>query len=316
MTKHIILVHGRSYKPDAVDLKRNWVDALAYGIERDHGKHALNKFKKARKTMAYYGDINNAFLGSHTGKHWTKKRKADDLADRKLALTGLKQYETRGFTRKNYNKIRDLADVFKELAASVLSGPLSLFSVGDEVVGMVAPDMEHYWSADDSFGSDVRWRLTKPLERALKAGDDILLIAHSLGTIVSYDVLWKFSHYGEYQHIRDKSINTLLTIGSPLGDENVKEKLKGADASSRRKYPLNIGRWYNFAAEDDYISHDPRLSNDYRRMLRLGLTSGITDKQIYNMSIRDGNSNPHHSTGYLIHPQVSKLLADWLKKPE
>ncbi len=312
MAKHIILIHGRSYKPNAVSLKRNWVGALAYGIERDHGKRALNKFKKARKTMAYYGDLTNTFLGKHTGKRWTKKREADDITDRKEALEALKLYGTREFTRSNYNKIRDLADVFKEAAASVFSGPLSLFSIGDEIVGMVAPDMEHYWNPDDKFGSDVRWRLTQPLERAIKAGDDILLIAHSLGSIVSYDVLWKFSHYGEYQHIRNKGINTLVTIGSPLGDEIVKDELKGANAKFRRRYPQNIGHWINFAAEDDYIAHDPTLANDFKRMVQFGLTSSITDKHIYNMAIRWDNSNPHHGTGYLIHPQMSRITTDWL----
>lgn len=218
MAKHIILIHGRSYKPNAVSLKRNWVGALAYGIERDHGKRALNKFKKARKTMAYYGDLTNTFLGKHTGKRWTKKREADD----------------------------------------------------------------------------------------------ILLIAHSLGSIVSYDVLWKFSHYGEYQHIRNKGINTLATIGSPLGDEIVKDELKGSNAKFRRRYPQNIGCWINFAAEDDYIAHDPTLANDFKRMVQFGLTSSITDKHIYNMAIRWDNSNPHHGTGYLIHPQMSRITTDWL----
>jgi hypothetical protein len=312
MAKHIILVHGRNYKPDAANLKRNWVGALAHGIERDHGKRALNKFKKTRKTMVYYGDLSNAFLGKHTGKRWTKKREAADIQDRKEALAALKLYGTHEFNKKNYKRIRDLADVFKEAAANVFSGPLSLLGIGDDIVGLVAPDMEHYWNPDARFGSDVRWRLTGPLERAIKAGDDIMLISHSLGTIVSYDVLWKFSHYGEYQHLRDKKINTLVTIGSPLGDENVKKELKGVQAKTYRRYPHNIGRWVNFAAEDDYISHDPRLANDFKNMVRLGLTARITDKHIYNMAIRGGNSNPHHGAGYLIHPQMSRVVTSWL----
>jgi len=98
----------------------------------------------------------------------------------------------------------------------------------------------------------------------------------------------------------------LVTIGSPLGDENVKSRLKGAQARSHRKYPHNIGRWVNSTAEDDYISHDPTLANDYRKMLQLGLTASITDRQIYNLAIRGDNSNPHHGAGYLIHPQVCR----------
>ena len=33
---------------------------------------------------------------------------------------------------------------------------------------------------------------------------------------------------------------------------------------------------------------------------------------IYNLAVRNGKSNPHHGTGYLIHPAVSRLVAEWL----
>ena len=167
---------------------------------------------------------------------------------------------------------------------------------------MVAPDMEHYWNADSQFGSDVRWRLTVELKKAFERGDDILLIAHSLGSIASYDVLWKFSHYAEYKNNKktcDKKINTFITIGCPLGDENVKKQLKGTQAKFERRFPHNIGRWVNFAAEDDYISHDPTMSNDYKQMKKLKLITSITDKKIHNMAVHDGNSNPHQGNRLL-----------------
>lgn len=262
--------------------------------------------------MAYYGDLSNDFLGKHTGKRWTKKREIRDIENRKLTLNKLKRYGSHDFNQKNYEDIRDLVDVFKEATADVFSGPLSLFDIGDKLVGLVAPDMQHYWNPDTEFGSEVRLRVTTLLEKAIKADDDILLIAHSLGSIVSYDVLWKFSHYAEYRHIRNKKINTLITIGSPLGDENVKRQLKGSQAKNRRRYPHNIEHWINFAAEDDYISHDPTLANDYKKMAELGLSKNISDQRIYNMAVRDGSSNPHHGSGYLIHPQMSRVLKTWL----
>lgn len=38
MTKHIVMVHGRNFKPNQAALKRLWVAALAHGVERDFGK--------------------------------------------------------------------------------------------------------------------------------------------------------------------------------------------------------------------------------------------------------------------------------------
>ena len=314
MGKRIVLIHGRSYKPDKTSLKNNWVEAIRHGIERDHGTAKATAFKKTRLEMAYYGDLSNQFLSISGKGSWTPSREAKDEADRKEALEGLKHYGSKDFTRKNYNKIKKFDDILMEAAADLLSGPLSIFGVGDELVGTVAPDMTHYWNPDAQFGSDVRWRLTEVLRRAINAEDQVLLIAHSLGTIVSYDVLWKFSHYGEYKALRDsKKLDiSLVTLGSPLGDENVKDRLKGAAANGERKFPTNIREWNNFAAEDDYISHDSTVANDFSDIKKYGQKPKVRDHAIYNMSIRGGDPNPHHATGYLIHPKVVKLVADWL----
>jgi hypothetical protein len=80
------------------------------------------------------------------------------------------------------------------------------------------------------------------------------------------------------------------------------------------KYPTNIVSWYNISAEDDYLSHDNTLADDFRGMLRQKQVSLIRDYRIYNLAVRYGKSNPHSSVGYLIHPRVSQLVADWLKQ--
>ena len=105
----------------------------------------------------------------------------------------------------------------------------------------------------------------------------------------------------------------MVTLGSPLGNETVKKNLKGASAGGPRKYPKNIGHWINIAAEDDYISHDQTVANNYRKMTKWGLVSSITDHRIYNLAVRDGKSNPHHGVGYLVHPTVTRIVSDWLE---
>ena len=76
-----------------------------------------------------------------------------------------------------------------------------------------------------------------------------------------------------------------------------------------------MGRWINLAAEDDYVSHDEKIANDYKEMEDFGLLSKpIEDKQIYNLAVRGGRSNPHHGVGYLIHPYMSKIVANWINQ--
>jgi len=47
-------------------------------------------------------------------------------------------------------------------------------------------------------------------------------------------------------------------------------------------------------------------------MKELCYVKSITDKRVYNLSVRNGKSNPHHGVGYLIHPTVVDAIAGWL----
>ena len=51
-----------------------------------------------------------------------------------------------------------------------------------------------------------------------QAPERFALAGLSMGCMVAYDVLWKFSYYGEYQAIRDHRLSRLITLGSPLGN--------------------------------------------------------------------------------------------------
>ena len=113
---------------------------------------------------------------------------------------------------------------WKAWTAKIFGDIAEVIGVGDYLIGKIAKDVEHYWNPDTEFGSAVRWKLTEPLAEALCGGDDIMLVSHSLGTMISYDVLWKFSYYGEYRALRQhgNKVNRFVTLGSPLGDETVK----------------------------------------------------------------------------------------------
>ena len=155
--------------------------------------------------------------------------------------------------------------------------------------------------------------MIEPLKKAMNRNDRILVIAHSLGSIIAYDTFWKFSRLSEYRSgYAKKKIDLWMTMGSPLGDETVKRNLRGSQARRQRRYPGNIKRWINVAAEDDYISHDQKIVNDYKDMYKFNLIQSIADKRIYNLTVKNGVLNQHASVGYLIHPFVAETVANWL----
>lgn len=308
--KHIVFVHGRHFKPEPEVLTRNWYAALRHGIQRDCTANMVKKFNAVEKTMVYYGDISNEFLIGE-GLEFDIDEEA---ADRKNTLRLLKQYSKKHFSppaaKKIYNNLPGKTSM-KEFLADTIGEAAARLRVGKRLIAHVAPDMNHYWNAETQFGSDVRWRLTQPLAEALRKDHDILLVSHSLGTMIAYDVLWKFSYYGEYQDIRDKSISQLITMGAPLGDTTIKRNLKGAHVKGLRRYPSNIKTWKNFAAEDDFISHDQSVKDDFSEMVP-ALCDTISDHHMYNFAVRWGKNNPHHATGYLVHPKVVKAVTEWL----
>lgn len=305
--KHIIIVHGRHFKPNETSLKKNWIAALYYGLKReDKDKAAL--LKNTKISFAYHGKKANEFLRS-IGNPYDEY---DDIKDREVTLNKLMGYSSGDFFDKEVYENLPGKSALQEAIADAFGGTLSLLGVTDKIISSVAPDMAQYWEHDSQFGSDIRWTLTDILSKALMNDDKILLISHSLGTMIAYDTLWKFSHYGEYRDIKNKKLHTWVTLGSPLSDETVKKNLKGANLNGRRKYPRNIKKWINIAAEDDYICHDQAVENDYKEMITFRNIKSIQDLKIYNLAVRKNKSNPHHSAGYLIHPITSNILAEWL----
>ena len=310
MSNTILMIHGRSFKPSKAKLQKLWYDALSVGFSRDSSIAKQAAFKNAKKDFIYYGDISNRFLKKALKK---PNHNTDDSASRRQTLTDLRQFGIHQFTKTNYNKLPGKSAAGEALA-DLFGGIAAFFRVSDPLIEKIAPDMREYWNYDSQFGSDVRATVTAPLKRAMDRGDKILIIGHSLGSIIAYDVLWKFSRMSEYRPTySNKNVDLLMTLGSPLADETVKRKVKGANASGKRKYPSNIRRWINVAAEDDYISHDEKVRNDYRKMITpYGLVNSIEDFRIYNLAVRNRTSNPHSSAGYLVHPKVIKIIADWL----
>lgn len=318
MSKQIILIHGRNFKPPKDILEANWKDAIRHGLARDFGPTKTVEFdaldNSQNVTMVYYGDLSNNFLAQ-----FEPYNQAADIVDRATCLDELKTYAKADFNREVYEDLPGKTAV-KEALADALGGVLALLRLSEPIIGAVARDMKQYWIPESVFGSDVRYRLTEPLKQALLDKQDVLLVSHSLGTMISFDVLWKLSYYGEHADLRqDGTLPKVhwVTLGSPLGDETVKRNLKGARITSARRYPNIVGRWDNLAAEDDYIAHDQRIENDYREMKQAHNTA-IIDYRMYNLAVRDrtpedaGKSNPHHGAGYLINPTFTNILADWL----
>lgn len=310
--RQLIYVHGRDFKPPPEDLLDIVVAAISAGMERDCPDQ-LPAFHAIGKNLGYFGDLTNALLMSK-GEHYDPLL---DAGDRRNALTELRSLEkAKYFNVSRYDRLPGKTAV-NEFTADIAAPILATLGLAGAVISKVAADLNEYWNDDSDFGSRIRERIRTPIMAALEQKQNVLLVSHGTGSIPTYDVLWQLSHHPDYAgRFADRKIDRWLTMGSPLGDTTVRRHLFGAGNRGRGAYPTNIMAWHNVSAEDDYCCHDNTLADDFREMLKLRLVSAIRDYRIYNLAVRYGKSNPHSSVGYLVHPRVARIVADWLGHKE
>lgn len=170
-------------------------------------------------------------------------------------------------------------------------------------------DTSRYFSNKDDIACRVREFQKAALREASANQDKVLLIGHSMGSIIAYDALWELCHLENYQHC----VDTLLTIGSPLGMNYVQNFLRGHKEKKSRSYPGNIRHWVNIASRGDLVALDPSLEDDFNDMITAQLISSITDHHqgVFNHYRDSKGLNVHKSYGYLVNPVVARTIANW-----
>jgi hypothetical protein len=103
---------------------------------------------------------------------------------------------------------------------------------------------------------ELRKRFVSKVIEAKKAGP-VIVVAHSLGTVIAYDCLKNVNECPQIQ--------SLITVGSPLGMSEMQDKLMpGYTAENGYAYEKIIGEWHNVYDSVDIVSRaDPILRNDY-----------------------------------------------------
>ena len=156
-------------------------------------------------------------------------------------------------------------------------------------------DLAAYYATEKE-RREIRDRLSKVLAR--HRDKSILLIAHSMGSIIAYDVL------REHEKSNPVTVQHLVTIGSPLG-------LPIVTFHVRREFggtvtPAGVRRWSNMADPGDKVALDNNLADEYTAN-----ASGITvrDILVYNeYRNHEGKPNKHKSFGYLRAPELSDVV--------
>lgn len=172
-------------------------------------------------------------------------------------------------------------------------------------------DSLRYFANRDGIADRIRALLVAELHSAWAAGDRVLLMAHSLGSVIAWDTLWNLSHATQPAPLNG-GVDLFLTLGSPLGTRFVRRRLSGAQASGAGRYPRGIRRWRNLAALGDLTALGHRFADDYAEMSRLGLVEEISDQiDLVNPFRGQEGLNAHKCYGYFVNAGTGAAIADW-----
>ncbi len=141
-------------------------------------------------------------------------------------------------------------------------------------------DLVAILSSEPAVASTSRHRLVEAIGDGVRA-----VVAHSLGTVLSYNTL--VAH-------PELEVDTLVTLGSPLGSAMTDPMLPEAGADGLRPWPEGLRRWVNVAAVGDRATGDGRLAP------RFG--EGVEDRRV------DNGHRAHDPEPYLNNPKTGEAV--------
>ncbi|MEM7763460.1 MAG: hypothetical protein AAF290_05225 [Pseudomonadota bacterium] len=188
--------------------------------------------------------------------------------------------------------------------------PFLINSLAGDDMRVTLADVTRYVDNRDGIGDRVRADLLTVLGDAAAAHRPVLLIGHSLGSVISWDALWELSHVSA----SDVPVDLFMTLGSPLGNKVIQRGLRGRHAIGADRFPHNVRRWVNLVAYGELTALDRRMSNDFADMLTVGAADSIEDYDVFNHYRENGRLLVHSEYGYLVNRTTAGIIADWWRQ--
>lgn len=306
MAKVIIGIHGLANKPPRPEHRDGWLAAINEGFDN-------LKLSPAFNPDTQFVDVYWADLMYKNPLHHDTKFSFDDLYDSEPYLQAkpgeLKEY------------IDGLSDILREKKDELLDNisgwghKSPLDKAISYLVAKKLQDLAFYYDPEqmicDHTGAPgtAQQVLKNELKQVLlkHKDDEILLLAHSMGSIIAYDVLCDLA-----KSHPTFSVKHLVTLGSPLGIPYVQHRIKTERHGAIRTPDTVSHQWTNIADHRDKVALDAHLHDDFGPNAH---KVQVVDDLVYN-SYRDetkaAKENPHKIYGYLRTPEVSKLLHSFL----
>ncbi len=274
MSNILIGIHGLSNKPPRKELADGWEDAIREGLRKNEGIESA----PINFSSVYWADV----MYPEPDPNPDRYKEA-----REGALKTYKDSWLDAIKAKAFDWSGDVLDTMKNY--------FGVDAFADTVLKLKLQDLSRYYEEEN-----IRDQLRTLLREEILDHKDkrIMILSHSMGTIIAYDVLRNIGK----EHPR-LIVDHFVTLGSPLGLPHV--KYKAAQENPLIRTPSVVKRWSNFADKRDPVSMDVYLAGDYAAN-----DNGVAVKD--DLVANDWGGIHHKSYGYLRTPEVSKVIADFI----
>ena len=272
---HVTFIHGISNKPEENKLKKIWLDALSNDSLGNNDGLDLGACG-VTSSMIYWADVLYNKPDEVLKESVHDLEKIDDLAKKSTDDPDM------AWRNKLYGSEKDLTDSLarrfsteslvnddyepneKEVAGTLERIPLPWF-VKRRIMKWLLRDVHHYlFNYENSPREGVIYKVQEEIrQRVLKKLNEVktdkhIVVSHSMGTVIIYDCLKRVSEC--------PSIDGLMTIGSPLGIDEVQDKF-APEWSRQNGFPEKLkGNWVNiYDSLDPVTGFDGNIANDYKR---------------------------------------------------
>jgi pimeloyl-ACP methyl ester carboxylesterase len=176
-------------------------------------------------------------------------------------------------------------EVFKSLARLRWFGVAGMV-VAERLVWKSAAQVTKYLTDEE-----YRRKIQKTV-RDLVGPETEVIIGHSLGSVIAYEVAQQLEH----------PLRLLVTLGSPLGLGTViYPRLRPQPPG----FPCKVKRWVNVADRGDLIAAEPDLT----RMFSQGVPSGARFEGGYTV---ENGAQPHSAVFYLTKAKTGRPIGEIL----
>lgn len=289
-TFDIVFVPGVRPKPPAAEYRRELLRCIDSGLQRcaPAAARALEAAPEAFHLFSWTGGI----YGEHRDIELDRPG-----IDALLAAPGLSAAQRAEID----SPMRDIARIAHRVGDRFPAFGRLLASERQRVV---LREARAYLRDHENVASLIRADFRALLDMIYSRQRRLVIIGHSLGSVIAYDTLWELSGHSPVH------VELFLTIGSPLGTRFVRSLLKGVDEPVERRYPRNISHWRNISAKGELTALYPRLGTAFSEMLELGFLESLEDCiDVQNYFTGPQGMNVHSEYAYVIQPEFATALA-------